>query len=552
MSNVQIVFPDGSVRTLNSPITGVSLLPYFQKKNDRSIVALRVNNELFSLTRSIDVKAHIEPVTNETTEGSNVCRRTLCLVLAAAARELYPELRLLVGHSLGYGYYYTLESAGNNISIDILKLEEKMREMIRADIPVLTRYVSYEEALELFTNTNQPDTLRLLNQTSKPKILINTIGSYSDLYFQPLLASTGMLEVFELRPYGEGFLLRFPPTSHPDHLSEFEDIPQLFSIYTQSKKWGKLIGVSSVGQLNEIVEKRKSKDYVEITETLQNKKIAEIADKIAEKKTAKVVLIAGPSSSGKTTTSKKLSMQLRVLGFEPVVISLDDYYRGKDNTPLDEDGKPDFECLEALDVPYLNEILVSLFKGDEVELPTFDFKLGARKYTGKKLKLNEHTIIIMEGIHALNDKLTPLVQGEFKFKIYLSALTQLNLDDHNRIPTSDNRLIRRIVRDAQFRGKGAAGTIAMWASVQRGERLHIFPFQDKADVMFNTALDYELSVLKIYAEPLLRAVKPTEIEYSEASRLLMFLNNFSPIPSSYVPGQSIIREFIGDSDFKYS
>ena len=526
--------------------------PTSRKKNDRAIVAVRVNNELFSLTRSIDVKAHIEPVTNETTEGSNVCRRTLCLVLAAAARELYPELRLLVGHSLGYGYYYTLESAGNNISIDIQKLEEKMREMISADIPVLTRYVSYEEALELFTNTNQPDTLRLLNQTSKPKILINTIGSYSDLYFQPLLASTGLLEVFELKPYGEGFLLRFPPTSHPDHLSEFEDIPQLFSIYTQSKKWGKLIGVSSVGQLNEIVEKRKAKDYVEITETLQNKKIAEIADKIAEQKTAKVVLIAGPSSSGKTTTSKKLSMQLRVLGFEPVVISLDDYYRGKDNTPLDEDGKPDFECLEALDVPYLNEILVSLFKGDEVELPTFDFKLASRKYTGKKLKLNERTIIIMEGIHALNDKLTPLVKSEFKFKIYLSALTQLNLDDHNRIPTSDNRLIRRIVRDAQFRGKGAAGTIAMWASVQRGERLHIFPFQDKANVMFNTALDYELSVLKVYAEPLLRAVKPTESEYSEASRLLMFLNNFSPIPSSYVPGQSIIREFIGDSDFKYS
>lgn len=552
MSNVQIVFPDGTVRTLNSPVTGVSLLPYFQKKNERAIVAMRVNNELFSLTRNIDVKAHVEPVTNETTEGSNVCRRTLCLVLAAAARELYPALRLLVGHSLGYGYYYTLESEGNNISIKIDELENKMREMIRADIPVLTRYVSYEEALDLFRDTNQPDTLRLLNQTSKPKILINRIGNYSDLYFQPLLASTGMLEIFELMPYGEGFLLRFPPTSHPDHLSEFEDIPQLFSIYTQSKKWGKLIGVSSVGQLNELVERRKSKDYVEITETLQNKKIAEIADKIAEKKTAKVVLIAGPSSSGKTTTSKKLSMQLRVLGFEPVVISLDDYYRGKDNTPVDEDGKPDFECLEALDVPYLNEILVSLFNGDEVELPTFDFKTGSRKYTGKKLKMGERTILIMEGIHALNDKLTPLVKPEFKYKIYLSALTQLNLDDHNRIPTSDNRLIRRIVRDAQFRGKGAAGTIAMWASVQRGERLHIFPFQDKADVMFNTALDYELSVLKVYAEPLLRAVKPTESEYSEASRLLMFLNNFSPIPSSYVPGQSIIREFIGDSDFKYS
>lgn len=550
MSNFNIIFPDGTTKNFTSPVTGAAILPFFPPEK-RPIVAIRVNNELFSLTRSIDVRAHVEPVTNETTEGSNVCRRTLCLVLAAAARELYPDLRLLVGHSLGYGYYYTFEASGNNIAIKISELEKKMREMITANIPVKTRYVSYEEALELFSSTNQPDTLRLLNQTSKPRILINTIGNYSDLYFQPLLDRTGILDVFELREYGEGFLLRFPPTAHPEKLSEFEDIPELFSIYTQSKKWGKLIGVSSVGQLNELVEKRKAKDYIEITETLQNKKIAEIADKIAEQKSARIVLISGPSSSGKTTTSKKLSMQLRVVGYEPVVISLDDYYRGKDNTPLDEDGKPDFECLEALDVPYLNEVLVSLFKGDEVELPTFDFKIGARKYTGKKLKLNERTIIIMEGIHGLNDKLTPLIKPELKFKIYLSALTQLNLDDHNRIPTSDNRLLRRIVRDAQFRGKGAAGTIAMWASVQRGERLHIFPFQDKADVMFNTALDYELSVLKIFAEPLLRAVKPTEPEYSEASRLLMFLNNFSPIPSSYVPGQSIIREFIGDSDFKY-
>jgi uridine kinase len=551
MSKIAITFPDDSIEDFDTPVTGAKLIGHFNT-GKHPVVAIRVNNELFSLSRTIDVRARVEAVTNETTEGSNVCRRTLCLVLAAAARELYPELRLLVGHSLGYGYYYTLESGGKNISIDLKKLESKMREIIHSDMPVETKYVSYEEALGIFSNTNQPDTYRLINHTSKPKILINRIGSYADLYIQPLLDRTGLLTVFELRTYGEGFLLRFPPTLHPDRLSEFEDIPQLFTIYSQSKKWGKLIGVSSVGQLNELVGMRKSKDYVEITETLQNKKIAEIADKIAERATVKVVLIAGPSSSGKTTTSKKLSMQLRVLGYEPTVISLDDYYKGVDNTPKDEEGKPDFECLEALDVPLLNEILVSLFRGDEVELPTFDFKTGSRKYTGKKFTMHDRSILILEGIHGLNDKLTPLVPKEYKYKIYLSALTQLNLDDHNRIPTSDNRLIRRIVRDAQFRGKGAAGTIAMWGSVQRGERLHIFPFQDKADVMFNTALDYELSALKIYAEPLLRAVKPTEREYSEASRLLVFLNNFSPIPSSYIPGQSILREFIGDSDFKYS
>jgi uridine kinase len=551
MSKVSITFPDGTVEDFDSPVTGAKLRHRFAT-GKYPVVAIRVNNELFSLSRSIDVRSKVEPVTNETTEGSNVCRRTLCLVLAAAARELYPSLRLLVGHSLGYGYYYTMESGGNHSEIDIKALEAKMRKIVDANIPVETKYVSYEESLALFENTNQPDTYRLINHTSRPKILINTIGSYSDLYIQPLLDSTGILTVFELRPYGDGFLLRFPPTAHSDRLSVFEDIPQLFDIYSQYKKWGKLIGVSSVGQLNELVSKRKAKDFVEITETLQNKKIAEIADKIADRNSVKVVLIAGPSSSGKTTTSKKLSMQLRVLGYEPTVISLDDYYRGVENTPKDEEGKPDFECIEALDVPLLNEILVALFKGETVELPSYDFKTGSRKYTGKKLTMGERSILIIEGIHGLNDKLTPLVPKEFKFKIYLSALTQLNLDDHNRIPTSDNRLLRRIVRDAQFRGKGAAGTIAMWGSVQRGERLHIFPFQDKADVMFNTALDYELSVLKIFAEPLLRAVKPTEREYSEASRLLVFLNNFSPISSSFVPGQSILREFIGDSEFKYS
>ncbi len=550
MSSVEITFPDTSVRTFDKPVTGSDLLPFLDS-GKHPVVAIRVNNELFSLTRSIDVRSHVEPVTNETTEGSNVCRRTLCLVLASAARQLYPDLRLLVGHSLGYGYYYTLESRGENSIIDLERLETAMREIIDADMPITTRYVSYEEALELFSNANQPDTLRLLHQTSKPKILINTLDDYSDLYFQPLLNSTGLLSVFELKPFGEGFLLRFPPTAHPDFLCDFEDNPQLFSVLSAGKKWGKLIGVSSVGQLNELVEHNKARDFIEITETLQNKKIAEIADRIAEKKTARVVLIAGPSSSGKTTTSKKLSMQLRVLGYEPYVISIDDYYRGADGTPLDENGKPDLECLEALDVPLLNEILVSLFKGDEVNLPSFDFKSGKRSYTGRKLRLRERTILILEGIHALNDKMTPLIDADKKFKIYLSALTQLNLDDHNRIPTSDNRLIRRIVRDAQFRGKGASGTIDMWESVQRGERKHIFPFQDKADIILNTALDYELAVLKVYAEPLLRAVKPHEVEYSQASRLLMFLNNFSPIPSTYVPGQSIIREFIGNSDFKY-
>jgi len=293
------------------------------------------------------------------------------------------------------------------------------------------------------------------------------------------------------------------------------------------------------------------KDFIDITETLQNKCIADIADKIKNKTDVRVVLIAGPSSSGKTTTSKKLSMQLRALGYMPKVIELDTYYIGRDLTPKDANGDYDYECLEALDVKQLNTDLVNLFNGNTIELPSYDFKEGQRFYTGKTMSLNPNDILVLEGIHGLNDKLTPLIESKYKFKIYLSALTQLNLDDHNRISTSDNRLIRRIVRDSQFRGKTASDTIKMWPSVQRGERLHIYPFQDRADAMLNTALDYELAVLKMYAEPLLRCVSPLQKEYTEASRLLRFLSNFLPIPVNYVPGQSLLREFIGGSEFKY-
>ena len=309
--------------------------------------------------------------------------------------------------------------------------------------------------------------------------------------------------------------------------------------------------MTSAADLNELISKRKVSDFVNVTETLQNKCIADIADQIKDSGDVKTVLIAGPSSSGKTTTSKKLTMQLQVLGYQPKVIELDSYYVGRESTPLDENGEYDYEALEALDVEQLNRDLQDLFDGKEIRIPSYDFVEGKRYYSGKTMQLEKRNILIMEGIHGLNDKLTPSVPKEQKFKIYLSALTQLNLDDHNRIPTSDNRLIRRIVRDSQFRGKSASETIKMWPNVQKGERLHIFPFQDNANAMLNTALDYELSVLKVYAEPLLRCVTPLQREYAEAGRLLRFLSNFSPIPANFVPGQSIIREFIGGSEFKY-
>lgn len=549
MQEFDITFPDGSKKKFVEPISARAALAYCSDLKN-TVFGMKVNNELVSLNKMIDVRSFIEPVVKGTYEGSNIYRRTLCLLFTAASKKLYPKLRLLIGHSLGYAYYYTFEGA-NAGKIDIKAIEKQMHQMVEEDLPVQTQWISYAQALELFDASNQPDTFRLLSYNSKPKILINKLGDYCDLYFQPLMDRIGYLTVFDLKEYENGFLLRFPATADTECLPQFHDMPQLFTVYKEYKTWGKMIGVSSVGQLNELIENRKTKDYVEITETLQNNKLAGIAEQIKEKKTVKVVLIAGPSSSGKTTTAKKLSMQLRVLGYDPYAVSLDDYYLGRDKTPRDENGKFDFECLEALDVPLLNDILLRLFAGEEVELPSYNFKTGDRIYNGKRLKLNERSILILEGIHGLNDKLTPQIDPSLKFKIYLSALTQLNLDDHHRIPTSDNRLLRRIVRDAQFRGSSASATIGMWAAVRGGESKHIFPFQNTADAVFNTALDYELSVLKIYAEPLLRAVKPTDPAYSEASRLLIFLTNFLSVSPSFVPGQSILREFIGDSDFSY-
>lgn len=536
--------------TVDNEISAKEILEKFNL-DVNTLAGIKINNEVCSLSQKIEFDANIEPVFFNSTEGAAIYRRSLCLLLATAAHKLFPGKRLLVGHSLGYGYYYTIDSENKITNDDIENLKAQMFALVEKNIEITQKYVSYSQAIKLLENLGLIETRKQLNYLCKSKILLNNLDDFSDIYFGPLVLTTGVLKTFDLIKYQDGFLLRFPSSKNPDKLTEFEDVPQLFNVYKKYKEWGKRLGVTSTASLNEIVSKRKTKEFIDITETLQAKQIADIADKIHERKSVKVVLIAGPSSSGKTTTSKKLSMQLKVLGYQPKVIELDTYYLNRGETPKDENGDYDYECLEALDVKQLNEDLVNLFAGKEVKLPSYNFAEGKRFYSGKVTKLEENDILIMEGIHGLNDKLTPLIPKEQKFKIYLSALTQLNLDDHNRIPTSDNRLIRRIVRDSQFRGKTAAETISMWPSVQRGEKLHIFPFQCKADVMLNTALDYELAVLKVYALPLLQCVTPLQKEYAEASRLISFLENFSPIPVTNVPGQSIIREFVGGSEFKY-
>lgn len=516
--------------------------------NGNQLVAAKINNKLTSLDAKLEFDCKVEPVYNNTKEGMSVYRRSLCLLLATAAHRINPKTRLIVGNSICYGYYYTFDGE----KIPAKSLKQEMEKLISRDLRIKTEYVSWEQAAALFEKLNLKETRKQLNHTCKSKILINTIEDFSDMYFGPLVLSTGALQVFDLIEYQDGLLLRFPKTKCPSQLPAFKDEPKLFSLFKQYKEWGKRVNVLSAASLNDMVANGKINDFIDIAETHQEKCISDIASQIVKSKKVRVVLIAGPSSSGKTTSAKKLGLELQAMGYTPKLISLDCYYAGRDKAPLDENGKPDYECLEALNVELLNQNLVDLFAGKEVNIPSYDFHTGTSYFEDKnKMTLADNEILIMEGIHGLNPKLTAKVPEECKFKIYLSALTQLNLDDHNRISTSDNRLIRRIVRDNNFRGKPAEGTIAMWPSVQKGEELHIFPFHNNADAILNTALDYELSILRVYAAPLLRRVPPTMAEYSEAQRLLNFLENFATIAPTEVPPRSIIREFIGGSAFKY-
>lgn len=557
---INITFPSGKTIQAKQGVRACDFLEELGAPRDE-IFAVRVNNEICSLNRALIVDSVLEGVPKSDKDGSEVYRRTLCFVLAAALHNIASEKHLVIGHSLGYGYYYTLQN-GEELSDELIAaLKNELASLVEKNLPIETHFISYDRAVKTFESLGLTETRKGMNYKCPTRIQMNTIvvneGTvdeqriFTDLYYGPLLVSTGMLKVFDLVKYRKGFLLRFPTSAKPDEISEFHDVPVLSEIYERYKNWGKQVGVVTVASLSELVSKRKANDFINITEVFQQRCISEIATQIQSRGKVRLVLIAGPSSSGKTTSAKKLALELEAIGYRPKVISLDNYYVGRENNPKDENGNYDYECLEALDIELINNNLVDLLDGKIVDIPSYNFTLGTREYKGKTMQLGENDILIMEGIHGLNDRLTPLVKSEYKFKLYLSALTQLNMSEHNRISTSDNRLIRRIVRDNNFRGKSAAETISMWDSVRRGERLHIFPFQNNADAILNTALDYELSVLKIYAEPLLRCITPSQREYSEACRLLRFLDAFPLIPAEAVPTRSIIREFIGGSAFKY-
>ncbi len=516
------------------------------------IIGVYLNNKAHSLNDKFTFNCTVKPILTNEKNGALIYRRSLCFVLAYVSQKIFPSRRLIVGHSISHGYYYTYADQNPLTEKEIQNLTEEMQKIINQNLPIKTFKISYDEARTLFEKENLTTALKQLNFYAPPIIKVNQIENYCERNFGPVVDCTGVLKKFEIKKYGNGFLLRFPHTKSPEKISEFTDEPKLFDVYKKYKKWGALLNVTSVSSLNDLIINRKVNDFINVSETFQQKNIANIATQVYMRKKVRVILIAGPSSSGKTTTSKKLSLQLQAIGYKTKLISLDDYYLEHSKTPVDENGQLDLECIEALDIELLNQNLIDLFDGKEVIIPTYNFHDGKPYFDEKnKMKLAENEILILEGIHGLNEKLTPKIPNELKFKLYLSALTQLNLDDHTRISTSDNRLIRRIVRDAQFRGKGASGTIKMWPSVRKGEEKYIYPFHNNADAILNTALDYELAVLKVYAEPLLKCVKPSEEEYSEACRLLKFLENFAGITPTAVPGDSIIREFIGNSTFKY-
>ena len=517
-------------------------------------LAALVNNDVVSLSYPLEVDCDLKPLTLTDSHGWRVYRRSLTFVLAKVVHDLYPDAHFSVEHSLGSGLYCNCEINGQDgISPEQLAaVDDRLRELVGADVEIKRRKISFAQAVARLEQAEQWDKYNLLQFRNPSKIVVYTCESFTDLAHGPLAASTGALTHFNLIAYPPGFVIQFPERETAPDMSPFERQPHLFQIFQEHKQWGRVVDVQTVGQLNEIIAGKKSGDFIKISEAYQEKRIAQLADTVStQDNRMKWVCIAGPSSSGKTTFSKRLAVQLRVNGLRPVMISTDDYFVDRARTPLDEQGEYDFEHIETIDLALFNEHIERLDNGEEVELPRFNFGTGTREYNGHTLQVAPDQMVIIEGIHALNPRLTEKVPPEHKFKIYISALTQLNVDFHNRISTTDNRLVRRMVRDNEFRGNPALRTLQMWPNVRRGEKKWIFPFQKEADAAFNSALDYELAALKTLVEPLLREVKPYHAQYAEARRLLEFLEFFLSIPIDQIPPTSILREFIGNSSFRY-
>jgi uridine kinase len=515
-----------------------------------AIVAARVDNALKDLHFVPEGGAKINFIDIRHVDGMRIYRRSLSFLLIAAARELFPRGRVMVEHSLGKGLYCEIKESLPLTRHSVATLEKKMKELVLQDLPFQKERVSRGKAIEIFAEQGDTDKVQLLSYRPKEHLDIYSLGEVRDYLFGYLVPSSGYLQHFSLKFYMPGLILRFPDEEDPSRIPPYKEQPKLFEVFREAENWGEILGVDTVGALNAAVEKGEGNDIVRVAEALHEKKIAQVADTIArEGQRLKLILIAGPSSSGKTSFAQRLRIQLLVNGLKPLPISMDDYFKNRDDTPRDEKGEFDFESLEAVDVDLFNDHLLALIRGEEVEVPTFNFLTGEREFRGKRLRLPKGHLLMVEGIHGLNEKLTETIPRGRKLKIYVSALTSLNIDQHNRIHTTDTRLLRRMVRDNASRNHGAMETIKRWPSVRQGEEKNIFLFQEESDVMFNSALTYELAVLKPFVEPLLQAIPPTAPEHLEATRLLHFLQYILPLDPDEVPFNSILREFVGNSCF---
>ena len=510
-----------------------------------------VNNKVEGMHYSVYKQKQVEFLDITSPSGSRAYTRSLFFVLCKAVHELFTKCKVAIDIPVSNGYYVNL-SIGRPITLDdVGAIRRRMQEIIDAAMPIHRYETTTEEAIRMFDILHNRSKVKLLKSTGRLYTTYYDIDGYVDYYYGSLLTNTSQIYLFGVEKYYDGLLLRLPSREHPSELGEMTHQDKMFGIFKEHHQWQDILGLRTIGDLNEVIMDGHSSSLIQISEALQEKKIAKIADEIAQRKGIKLVLIAGPSSSGKTTTCKRLSVQLAVNGIKPVNISLDDYFLDRDKTPKDEKGDYDFEHLHALNLPLLNEQLTALFNGEEVELPRYNFQKGCSEWSGKKLQLKGNEVLVVEGIHALNPELTSEIPNEQIFRVYASALTTILLDNHNYVPTTDNRLLRRIIRDYKYRGVDAQETIRRWPSVRAGENKWIFPFQENADAMFNTAMLFELAVIKSQAEPLLEQVPENSKEYAEAYRLLKFLRYIRPIPETQIPPTSLLREFLGGSSFKY-
>ena len=523
------------------------------KPDSQSLAVLvMANGRLKELHKTLKENCRLSLVTTGDAIGRKTYRRSATLLLLKALYHVAggERIRKVVLHySVGEGYYYTIQGDVQITEEFLQKVKNYMQELVKKKVPIIKRSVKLNEAIRLFHQHGMYDKEKLFRYRRVSRVNLYSLAGFEDYYYGFMTWHTGYLKYFDLIPYDEGFVLLMPSLDKPEELPRFVPSPKIFRIQKESELWGEMLNVAGVGDLNDFTCQGGIQKMILIAEAWQEGRISSIAKEIIRRRDVKFVMIAGPSSSGKTTFSHRLSIQLAAHGMKPHPIAVDNYFVNREDTPLDEEGKKNYECLEAIDVELFNRDMTALLQGEEVELPRFDFVDGKRVYKGDFLRLDSDDILVIEGIHGLNDKLSYSLPRENKFKIYISALTQLNVDEHNRIPTTDGRLIRRMIRDMRTRGTSARETIARWPSVRRGEEENIFPYQEEADVMFNSALIYELAVLKLYVEPLLFQIRPEEPEYYEAKRLLKFLDYFVGVPSDDIPKNSILREFIGGSCF---